>query len=269
VSTTSIREIPLDDIVCGPQVRSEFGDESLAGLAQSLAETGLQQPVRLRRVGDKFTPVVGERRIRAAKLAGWKTIPAIVDEKELGEAELLAIQLSENLQREDLRPVEKARAIARLMQASGCTAAEVAANLGLSPASVSKLRPLLLLPEAMQELIDAGKIPASTGYEIAKEPNPTLRAQLAREAADGNLTRNQAATRSSKRRAREPRRKRPVAGRVAIALGGGRTVRVSGPGLTVALLVELIEDLLTRVRSLASPEMDLDEASRALSQGGK
>ena len=144
-----IQYLPLDQVECYPQVREQFDQAALEGLANSIKADGQLQPIRVRRKGSKFGVVDGERRTRAMRLAGLTTIAAIIEEKELGDGEVIKRQLILNLQREDLTPVERARGIQSLIEATGWTATQAASKLGLSNATVSKSLSLLSLPAAI------------------------------------------------------------------------------------------------------------------------
>lgn len=264
-----VRDVPLDLIVCKRQVRQRFNDESLVDLTQSMREVGLMQPIRAQPLGSQYLVLDGERRVRAARAAGWVTIACIVDEQAFTEGEIAQRQLIANCQREDLTSIEKARAMDGLMKGAKWTEAQIAARLGMSASSVSKLLTLLLLPEELQEQIDAGALAPSTAYEIAKTRDPDERAKLANEAARGALTRDEAARRSrasgKPRPTRQPRRTREAAvDRVRLMLGGRRSVVVSGPAMNLASLIAWAEELLGRLRALAAPDMTLDAAVKAL-----
>jgi len=244
----AIQYLPLDKIVCEAQVRDGVADESVVGVARSIQEIGLQQPIRVRREGDKFVVVDGERRLRAARLAKLSTIPAIVEEKELGEGEVIQRQLVANIQRVDLSALEKARAIARLMEATGWNAAETAARLGISAATAARLTALLSLPATIVAQVEAGRLPASTAYEIAKIEDPARQAALAQEAVEGRLTRDGVSGQFKKKRRGESHKESVTASRVIVNLGGERSVTVTGAGICLETLIGWLEELLGRAR---------------------
>lgn len=252
MTTRELRSLPLDRIVCAPQVRERFDEEKLSGLAQSLKETGLLQPILVRPAGDGWIVLDGARRVRSAKAAGWTTISAIVDTTDLDESERTRRQLVANCQRENLTPIETARAIDRLMKGARWSRAQVAAGLGVSPASVSRLLALLALPAAVQERIHRGEIAASTGYEIAKTTDADRRAELVATASRGELKRDAAAKQS--RAARKSVRQRRVrcrrSERIMIPIGDGHAVTVTVKDLTVGRLIERLEQVTERLRAL-------------------
>jgi ParB family chromosome partitioning protein len=263
-------QLPLEQIIAEHQVRTRFDAERLSELARSLQAVGLQQPIRVRAAGDKWIVIDGERRLRAAKAAGWTTIPAIAEERELSEAELVQRQLVCAVQTADLTDIEKAKAIERILSAGRCTAAEVADKVGLSEGTVSRLRALLLLPPDVQEQIHAGLIPSSTGYEIAKVRSPEARAALLAKAARGELTRD-AASRLSRgpRRRAQPRKTGRVLDanrqRVSLMLGGRRACAMPGDETSLAAVIAWLEELLNRLRPLEATDMTLADVARALS----
>lgn len=165
--------IPLGRIERDPdQPRDEFDAEPLQRLADSLKERGQLQPIGVRWDEGRgaYMIVYGERRWRAAALAGLSTVSAVVMEKALAPAELLVVQLVENAVREDLRPVEQARAYRRLMDAKGWSTRQVARELSVDQARVVRALALLDLPEAVQASVEQGAIAPTTAYEISKAP---------------------------------------------------------------------------------------------------
>ncbi len=150
-------EIKITDIAANEnQPRRFFENEALAELAESVKEHGVLQPIVVRKDKDSFEIVAGERRWRAARMAGLKTIPAIIKDYNLGQA--LEIALIENLQREDLNPVEEANAYKMLMEEHKLSQEDISKRIGKSrPAIANSLR-LLNLKEEVKELLIAGKL---------------------------------------------------------------------------------------------------------------
>jgi len=150
-------ELPVDAIVPNPQQpRKGFDDNSLSHLAASLNQTGVLQPVVVRRLGHGYQLIVGERRWRAAKLAGLTRIPAIV--REATDAQSLELALVENLLREDLNPMEEAEAYQRLLAEFGWTQEELAQRVGRDRSSVANCLRLLKLPPLIQADLRAGRL---------------------------------------------------------------------------------------------------------------
>jgi len=153
----TVTEVPLDSITRGIfQPRVHFDESALQELADSISAQGLIQPVLLRRRGGGYELVAGERRWRAAGLAGLKVIPAIV--REMDDSAVAAVALIENIQREDLNPLEEARALQRLKDEFGMTHQAVADAVGRSRASVTNLMRLLDLDSRVADMLLSGKI---------------------------------------------------------------------------------------------------------------
>ncbi len=148
------------------QPRQEFDAEEIQALADSLSEHGLLQPILVRQVNERYQIIAGERRVRAARLAGWTEAPAnvqVVDDRRMAE-----IAIVENLQRKDLGPLEKAASFQQYLQRYECTQEELAGRLKINRSTVANLIRLLELPEAVQKMIREGKI--SQGHARALLP---------------------------------------------------------------------------------------------------
>lgn len=153
----SLLEIPLDQIVPSKhQPRSNFDPEKLHELAQSIKSNGVVQPVIVRRAGNHYQLIAGERRWRAAREAGLKTIPAVL--KDVSEYKTLELALIENIQRADLNPIEEASAYSALMDDFQLTQEEVAQRVGKDRSSIANYVRLLKLPDAVKERIQRGEI---------------------------------------------------------------------------------------------------------------
>jgi ParB family chromosome partitioning protein len=179
-----LREIPVDEIRPNPdQPRKRFDEEALGSLADSIRERGVLQPIIVRpgAVGG-FELVAGERRWRAARLAGQATIPALVDAKVEG-AGSLELALIENVVREDLTPIEEARTISVLLHDLNVTATVLAKRLGRSRTDLAHTVRLLDLPDDAIDLIDAGALTKGHGKALLTEPDHHRRRVLAQRAA--------------------------------------------------------------------------------------
>jgi ParB family chromosome partitioning protein len=178
-----LRELPVELISPNPkQPRRHFDQEALAALAASLGERGLLQPVLVRpRAGGGYELVAGERRWRAARIAGLESIPAIVRVRE--DAQALEAALIENMAREDLNPIEEARACAALVEELGLTREDVGRRVGRSRVAVSNLVRLLDLPDEVIELLQAGTLSEGHGRALLLAHEHGERRRLAREAA--------------------------------------------------------------------------------------
>ncbi len=250
MSTRAVQDVSIDQIVCRKQIRERFSEEELAGLAQSIAEHGILQPLLVHREEGAFVLDDGERRLRAAKIAGLSSVPVIVDPRQFSRTAVIERQLIANCQRADLSAIEKARAIDRLVQETKCTASDVAIKLGLSPASVSRLLSLLGLPDSVKKRLEAGELSPSAAYEITRAGDASEQETLAAEASLTGMTRD-ALTARRKSAATEAASagSRQTPARVTAKLGAGRTVTLTGPGLTsLDQLVNWLEELLAKAR---------------------
>lgn len=184
-STGGLANIPVADISPLPgQPRTRFDDESLDQLAASIAQRGVIQPVIVTsKGGGRYQLVAGERRWRAAQRARLHAIPAIV--RDLEKREILALALIENLQREDLNPLEEARAYQKLSQEEGMTQAEIAELVDKSRSHVANFQRLLVLPEEVLDMLADGRL--SMGHARPLIGNE-LAADIARKAVNDNLS---------------------------------------------------------------------------------
>lgn len=166
------------------QPRKAFDEEKLKELSQSIARHGMVQPIVVNRNGERYSIIAGERRYRAARMAGLNEVPVVVREAQPGE--VMELALIENIQREDLNPIEEANAIRCLMQQHGLTQEEVAQRLSKSrPAIANSLR-LLNLPAAVQEMLIAGTLQAGHARALAGLKDETgITALAARIASEG------------------------------------------------------------------------------------
>jgi len=186
------------------QPRKDISDESIQRLAHSLRSKGQMFPIRVRWAEDQQCWVIisGERRWRAAQVAGLETVDCYFHEGELSESELREQQLVENLLREDLRPMEEARAFASLMELNGWNGKQLAQSLHIAESKVSRSLALLDLPEDVQEKVDTGDIAARSAYELSRLPSEEQQRVLASQASKGALTHKQAADAVRQRRGR-------------------------------------------------------------------
>lgn len=168
-----VREVPLSSLTPNPhQPRHEFSESSLAELADSIRHKGVLQPVLVEPSQDGlYTIIAGERRVRAARLAGLETIPVI--ERRFTPQEKLEIALIENIQREDLTPIEEAQAYRSLMESAGLNQEEVAERVGKDRSTVSNSLRLLKLPKEMQDALDKAEMSAGHARAVLMAVNPS------------------------------------------------------------------------------------------------
>jgi ParB family chromosome partitioning protein len=251
----TIGRVDIDKVMPDPdQPRVEFTEEAIERLAQSIREKGQLSPIRVRwsDTAGKWVIISGERRWRATKRAGLPTIDCHFHEGELARSEVLEQQLIENLLREDLQPVEEARAFATLMGLNGRNGKQLAEALRIPASKVSRSLALLRLPEELQDKVTRGELPARSAYELSKVSDESARVALADRATAGAMT-NEDLARAVRRRKGRPAPK-PRHTRVTLLGAGGWRVVVSasrkGTYDEVELaLVEALEEIRTRIRN--------------------
>lgn len=198
--------VDIDLIEPSPyQPRTHFREDALAELAQSIEASGIIQPLVLRKIGVRFQLLAGERRWRAAQRAGLNRVPAVI--REVTDEVALEITLVENIQREDLNPIEEARAYERLLNEFHLTQEDVAAKTGKDRATIGNATRLLRLEKPILDLIEGGRLSAGHGRALLAITEPQMRLALAQRAADGRMTVRQI-ERSASRRLR-PTASRP------------------------------------------------------------
>jgi ParB family chromosome partitioning protein len=204
---TGLREIPTDLIRPNPnQPRRDFDDEALLARAESVKARGILQPIVVRPLdGGRYELIAGERRLRAAVIAGLGQVPAIV--RLTDESERLELALIENMAREDLNAVEEARACATLVEDLGLTKEEVGRRVGRSRVAVSNLIRMLELPDEVLAMVESGELSGGHGRALLLVKEQARRLRLAREARGSGWS-----VRETERRAREvhdgPRQRR-------------------------------------------------------------
>jgi ParB family transcriptional regulator, chromosome partitioning protein len=244
-----IERVPIAIIATQSQPRKSFDQSVIEGMARSIRQVGIIQPLRLRRSGAQLDLTDGELRLRAAKLAGLSEVPAIIDEGNPAAAEVLQLQLIANCQRGDLTPLEKAHGIAELMENCGCSASDAASKLGFSAATVSRLLALLTLPSAVMEKVQAGEISASAAYELSRVAHGDRQNALADELSAGRLNRDSIAGVVKRERKKLSGAQSSLGSKRAKAmLTADRSVTVSGIDLTLDRFIATVEELLSKAR---------------------
>ncbi len=244
-SREELREVPVEMVIPNPgQPRKQFDPEKLEQLAASVAEAGVIQPLVVHQLADgRFGLIAGERRWRAARQAGLETVPIVLRDED--EARRLQTALIENMAREDLNPVEEARACAALVEELSVSKEEVARRLGRSRSAVSNLIRLLDLPDQVLELLESGELSEGHGRALLAVKGQDARRKLAREAAAGGWSVRElerrvkadagtAAAGGKGKRALHPDRgggDRPRRGRLRAGARSRRPGRLGGSGL--------------------------------------
>lgn len=228
-------QLPLDRIEPNPlQPRSQFDEESLESLADSIAAVGVLQPVIVRASEDGYALVAGERRCRAARMAGLDQIPAIIRTGATDETTSLAEALIENVQREDLSPLEEAAGYRQLLEDFGLTHEMIAKRVGKSRSAVTNTLRLLQLPGAIQGMVGSGELTAGHARALLALDDQAYAVHLARRiAADGWSVRQVEDAVKARLAARTP------------AATPAKKVR---PAAIIELEDRLAEHLATRVR---------------------
>ena len=186
-SEAGIQEIPISAIRPNrKQPRHRFHDETITELANSIKEQGILQPVIVKKSGDGYELVCGERRVKAAERSGLEKIPAIV--KDLAEDKLLEWALVENIQREDLNPIEEAQAYVRLIEERDLSHEEIAKKVGKDRSTVANTIRLLRLPEEILEGLIDGRLQAGHARALLSLPSPEHVRQLARRIMEDRLS---------------------------------------------------------------------------------
>ena len=181
------KEIEIGLIDRNPeQPRKVFDDEALSELATSIKNYGVIQPIIVKEVNGRYVISAGERRWRASRLAGLKTIPCVI--KDYTEQEISEIAIIENLQREDLNPIESAKAIKSLINQFDLTQDEVADKIGKSRPAVANTLRLLTLPDAIISLVESGKITAGHARALLAVENPAKQKEIAIQIVSQGLT---------------------------------------------------------------------------------
>lgn len=187
VSEVDVREAPIELIKPNPfQPRESFDQEGLEELAASIHEHGFYGHLLVRQEGRWHQLAYGERRLRAAQIAGLTAIPVQV--RELTDEQMLEISLTENVQREDLHPVDEAKAYARLQEELGYTVRDIAEKIGKGKSYVGTLLSLLRYPD-VEQAVRSADIPVRTAEELAKIDDPEERRRLTDQVIAGNLDR--------------------------------------------------------------------------------
>jgi ParB family chromosome partitioning protein len=229
-------EVPVGSLDPNPyQPRSALSPERLAELAASIRESGMVQPILVRRVGMRYQIIAGERRWRAAQQIGLATVPVTI--RDVPDGRLLELALVENIQREELTPLEEAQAYQRLQSELALTQEDVARRVGRDRSTIANAVRLLRLPREAKELLGEGKIDAGHARALLALDRADDQVALAREAARRGLSvrevERRAAQRRSSRATKGPRKDpntRAAEERLRAALGTRVEIRRRGRG---------------------------------------
>ncbi|HEY5053414.1 MAG TPA: ParB/RepB/Spo0J family partition protein [Solirubrobacterales bacterium] len=257
-----LRELPVKLIKPNPnQPRTKFDPAALAGLVSSIEESGIIQPLLVRPLHDgSYELIAGERRWRAAQQAGLDKVPAIVRDSE--QAERLQAALIENMVREDLNPVEEARACAALVEELGLSKEDLARRVGRSRPAVSNLIRLLDLPDEAISLLESGELSEGHGRALLAASGNDVRRRLARDAVHAGWSVRETENRAKlagQPKSREKGRKpdpeeaaalRGAADRFEQALGHEVTIRPKGEGVALEVRFDDLDQALALAEEL-------------------
>jgi len=240
-----IRDVPTNRVLPNPaQPRLSYEEDSLAELADSIRAHGVLQPILVRPAGSQFELIAGERRWRAARMAGLNAVPAIV--LDFDEETALEVSIIENLQREDVSPLEEA-GMYRKMLALGYSVRQLAAKIGKDKGYVENRLRLADAPPEIRELVSVRKDTISHAYELMKVTDEKTRRKLAKRVADGELTlaklRRLTGTREPKAPSDRPKRRAKTAAGVAVAARNADDALLDVKG-RLASVVDELADLL-------------------------
>ena len=195
--------VPVHEIVPNPeQPRRHFDDEALGLLADSIRRHGLLQPLVVRRIAGRYELIAGERRLRAARRAGLERVPVIVREARVEDR--LELALIENVQRENLTPLEEAEAYRHLIDAHGLTQEKIAARVGKSRPAITNTLRLLGLPDAVKAQLESGELTAGHARAVLAIEGVAEQVSFAREIVTRRLTKSEAERLVTRRRAPKP-----------------------------------------------------------------
>ncbi len=204
-----IYQLPLEKIhPLNGQPRRNFAEEALKKLADSIKQDGVIQPVVVRKKDNEYELIAGERRWRAAGIAGLKNIPAII--KELSDEDSFTIALVENIQRQDLTPLEEARAYEKLLKEYNLTQEQLAARVGKERSTIANTLRLLQLPAEIMPLVDGGAISAGHARAILSLSSPKSQKALAERVLDEHLSVRQAENIARLQKSKTPRSSTPA-----------------------------------------------------------
>jgi ParB family chromosome partitioning protein len=259
--------VPIEEIVPNPeQPRRHFDESALESLAESIRRHGLLQPLLVRRTGGRYELIAGERRLRAAARAGLDRVPVVVRETDPGER--LEIALVENVQRENLTPLEEAEAYRHLIDAYGLRQEEIASRVGKSRPAITNALRLLGLPDAVKAQLENGELSAAHARAVLTVEGAGARIAFAREIVDRDLPKSEAERLASARRPRPAKRRGAAQADVflhglaeELTRGLGTRVRIARRARGGTIEIEFYSDaeldrLVQRLRVAVSPRAE-------------
>lgn len=242
--------ITLNRIIAKEQVRKDFNEQELAELAHSLKTLGQKTPILVYWSDEdvKYVIIAGERRFRAAQMAGLSELSCQIHPHRPDAAELVELQFVENAIRSDLNPIEEAQSYRRLQELKGYSANQLADRIGKNQSTISRSLSLLKLPESIQEHVGKGRIPVSVAREICKLDSEAKQHEMAKEYLAGELTTGQAQVQASKAAGRGKGGEPAKQSKKWTQDGIGITVAY-GRGVTLADIAAALEERARLLRS--------------------
>ncbi|MBR6765565.1 MAG: ParB/RepB/Spo0J family partition protein [Clostridia bacterium] len=260
-----VHQLPVNKIdVNKAQPRKTFNQDTIAALAESIKANGMLQPITVQAVGDRYEIIAGERRYRAVRLLKMETVPAII--KELSPRQVCELALIENLQREDLNPIEAAAAIKALMDDYSLTQQEVSERIGTSRPNIANALRLLKLPDAVQAFIVSCQLSAGHGRAFAVLEDKALIVSLAEEAVKAGWSVRQAEERVKEILNKKPDKPKKVKKRIpefdrieeGMRMHMGTRVTINGNEKKGKIEIEYFSrDDLERLITILAPNSDL------------
>ncbi len=259
-------DIELDQMMPDPtQPRKSFIREEIERLAASIKARGVLMPLRVLWDEERqcWRIITGESRWRAARIAGLTTVPCITVEGKPADVDILADQIVENAVRKGLRPIEEARAFAKLKALRGSSSKALAEELGISNASITRVESLLSLPEDIQVMVDDGRVPESAAYELSRLPDEQGQRELALAVAARRMNRDQVA--EAVRSKVGKKNVRPKASRISWKPESGPSITVSADeAMTLDELIDSLAQMQRQAKRALDKGMDVIGFARTL-----
>lgn len=255
--------IPLGSLVADPeQPRRLMSSAELESLVGSIRARGLLLPLRVTPAdaAGRHVIVSGHRRHAALAKIGAATVACVVADGPLDEATTLAEQIAENVFRESLTPIDEAQAYHRYLALRAITAAQAAVELQVSASRISRMLPLLDLPDRVQAAVHAGAVPKETAYYLSRLPAGDERTRLIAQALSGSLSRDTAAR--AAKTLRQATADSPCLTRVSCKLPAAGTLTLSGPAITLETFIDVLEGVLKEARKGRAQGWDVSTLAR-------
>jgi ParB family chromosome partitioning protein len=260
----NLRNVPIASVVRDPkQPRTTFDEAELAALAENLLTCGQQVPVLVYQDGDTLRLLDGERRWRAAKLAGIPELTAVVLAEKPDPTQLALAQGSIDLHRRQLSPMERSRLVGRILEQTNCTAAEAGKQLGISQSAVSKLMAYAKLHPDIQQQLESGKLDGERAYLLAGEPDHAKQLALLPNVLSGSRDDARRTVRKAPRSA-EAFKLAPKPANIRFAMPGGYVVALKGDAVTLQDAVEVLSETLKQLKKGLNQGLDVQTQARVM-----